>query len=224
MCNIKYVVTHDVLQCLNLTELKPDPQSDSPVEVEESTKSEMNVEGASYGIQSQAQEYSKQPTEDLPPEQSGPSGKTAETEGNKSELTLTEETSSRTTEVTANPSVTLPGQEQESDTWVNLNVDYKDRSGAMLYHPTMKMSFSDGSISYHAELEDLTVSGAVLDDPDEAPGSALSKLRSRMSNLKLTDAMASPNTSRRRSNAVAMQNKIRSQIRFRECQTKIILL
>ena len=142
--------------------------------------------------------------------------------GGELELATEATETSLSTEGTPHPSVTLPGE--ESDTWVNVNVDYKDRSGAMLYHPTMKMSFSDGSISYHAELEDLVVSGVVLEGSEYAPGSALSKLRNRMSNLALPDAIASPGTSRRRSNAVAMQNKIRSQIRYRECKTKIILL
>ena len=106
------------------------------------------------------------------------------------------------------PVLLPPGKEHESDAWVNLNVDYADQSGALSFHPTIKMSLSDGAISYSGEIEDLTVSAAVFDGAEEAPGSALSKLKNRMSNITLPDAMAAPGTSLRRSHAVAMQNKI----------------
>ena len=84
-----------------------------------------------------------------------------------------------------------------------------------LIHPNMKMSFSDGSISYHTDLDTVSINAGVGKDAL----STFSKLRGRMPRLELGFP-----SSRRQEAASILQNKIRSQLRFRECKSRIIQL
>ena len=97
-------------------------------------------------------------------------------------------------------------------------------SKSPLYHPCMKVSFSDGSIAYHGDLDDLDFGE---DDDIKIAGAGganpFSKLRVKMSNLQLP-TMPTPETKRKAAEQTALQNKLKSQLRFSQCKTRIILL
>jgi hypothetical protein len=118
------------------------------------------------------------------------------------------------------------GSEVNLDSWVNVDIKVdltasNQSSNVQVFHPCMRLSLSDGSLAYHSE-EMLNDS---LDDMDEEnsanQGSTLSKLRIRMSNLTLP---SSPQQRRRQALNTAQQNKKRSQLRFKGCKTRILLL
>lgn len=103
-----------------------------------------------------------------------------------------------------------------------------------LLHPSMKMSFSEGSIAtaFHTseisssyenididDLDDLDISAGHLSRP-----STFAKLRGKMTNLTIPTVIPSPGTKRRQAERASKQNRIRSQLRFQECKTRIILL
>ena len=113
-----------------------------------------------------------------------------------------------------------PSPSDIDEEWVN--VEYTDApQHSELFHPCMKMSLSDGSISYHNELEALALMEAAGDNANN-PG-AFSRFRVKMSNLALP-TIPSPQTKRRLMEQTALQNKMKSQLRFKECKTTIILL
>ena len=91
-----------------------------------------------------------------------------------------------------------------------------------LIHPSMKLSFSDTSIStmaHEMEQYDVDLKTAEL----AAGGSPFSRLRVKMSSLALP-TMSSPQTKRNAAQNTALQNKYISELRFKECKTRIILL
>ncbi|ELU14926.1 hypothetical protein CAPTEDRAFT_213692 [Capitella teleta] len=102
-----------------------------------------------------------------------------------------------------------------------------------LLHPSMKMSFSEGSIAtaFHTteigssyenidldDLDDLDLSEGHLSRP-----STFAKLRGKMPNLSIP-TMPSPGAKRKVAERASKQNRIKSQLRFQECKTRIILL
>ncbi len=108
------------------------------------------------------------------------------------------------------------------ETWVNL--EYSDASEfSELIHPCMKMSLSDGSISYNADIDALGLISSGELKIDSSNSGALSRFRVKMSNLALP-TIPSPQTRRRLQEQSALQNKVKSQVRFKECKTQIYLL
>lgn len=91
-----------------------------------------------------------------------------------------------------------------------------------MIHPSMKLSFSDTSLSttFH-EMEHLDVDLK----QSEATGltSPFSKLRVKMSNLAIPN-IVSGQSKRSQAQNLAMENKYLSELRFKECKTRIILL
>ena len=111
--------------------------------------------------------------------------------------------------------------------WVTVSVDDAALSHPgrqHLYHPCMKTSFSEGSLS---GLSPEFSSDLSSDSVDAA--SPLSRLRSKMSSLTggaSLGARARPENRQQSRQLVnfALQNRINSELRFREIRTKIILL
>jgi len=95
-----------------------------------------------------------------------------------------------------------------------------------LFHPCMKVSFSDGSLATYAtaDLDDLAAFEGDV-DPKVAGSvvSPFSKLRVKMSGLTLP-TIPSPQTKRRMAEQAAQHNKLKSQLRFSQCKTRILLL
>jgi hypothetical protein len=131
------------------------------------------------------------------------------------------------------------------ESWVNVNIKGNDGHGhgqgqvpghidgqgdekannMPLYHPCMKMSFSEGSIAstYHAEVEEMNIDLDELELECLTNVSPLSRLKVKMSSIALPN-MPSVQSKRRQAQRVARHNRLKSQLRFQECQTKIILL
>lgn len=98
-------------------------------------------------------------------------------------------------------------------------------------HSLLKISYSDGSLSNPlgtSDSENVTID-IDLDELDlfnSSPGqsgSALSKLRVKMANMTLP-VMAMPENRQKQLKEQARNNRLRSQLRFRELKTRIILL
>lgn len=94
-------------------------------------------------------------------------------------------------------------------------------------HSLLKISHSEGSLSSSLAVSQENVM-IDLDDLDlfdsQGPGgSALTKLRVKMANLALP-AMGMPENRHRQLREQAKNNKLRSQLRFRELKTRVILL
>ena len=100
------------------------------------------------------------------------------------------------------PMVSQPGPEQ---TWV-------DAAATHIYHPSMKMSFSEGSLATQLENQE---------NPNQASVNPFSKLKVKMSSLALPP---SPQTKRRLVNNAAKEKRQQSEQEFKECQSRIILL
>ena len=92
----------------------------------------------------------------------------------------------------------------------------------------MKVSFSDGTLSYNTD-EGLSYHNN--DDLDFDDGgqlanndtNAFSKFRNKMQNLQLP-TIPSPQTKRKMQEQNAAQNKMKSELRFSQCKTRIMLL
>ena len=91
-----------------------------------------------------------------------------------------------------------------------------------MIHPSMKLSFSDTSLSttFH-DMEQLDVD--LKQQESSSLTSSFSKLRVKMSSLAIP-TMSSTQTKRSQAQNLAMENKYMSELRFKECKTKIILL
>ncbi len=81
---------------------------------------------------------------------------------------------------------------------------------------------SDGSISYHQNLDDLTINLSE-DASSGQSSSAFSKLKVKMSSLALP-AMPSQQARRQAQEEMAADNRLKSQLQYRHLSTKVILL
>ena len=111
------------------------------------------------------------------------------------------------------------------DEHINISVDDATLSHPgqqHLHHPCMKTSFSEGSLSDFAP-------EFVEQETNDSVTSPLSRLRSKVSSLAVGTAMGARTRldnqaqSRQLVN-LALQNRVNSELRFREVRTKIILL
>ena len=132
---------------------------------------------------------------------------------------------------------------EEEESWVNVNIKEDgscakgqdeghspsqgddEAANVQLHHPCMKMSFSEGSIAatYHAEVEEMNIDLDELELDSLSHVSPLSRLKVKMSAIALPN-MPSPQSKRRHAQRVARHNRLKSQLRFQECQTKVLLL
>ena len=85
--------------------------------------------------------------------------------------------------------------------------------------------YSDGSISYHQNMDELTISLASEPaDANDGPSvSAFSKLKVKMSNLALP-TIPSQQAKRQAQEELVADNRLKSQLQYRNLDTNIILL
>ena len=128
---------------------------------------------------------------------------------------------------------TSPGEEQlaeEHESWISINIAKHTETQSQvevreakkqLHHSCMKMSFSEGSLAatYHTDVEEMTVDLDEFEMDDYPRVSALSRLKGKM-----MTSMPSPQGRSHHQERIARHNRMKSQLRFQECQTKILLL
>ena len=117
---------------------------------------------------------------------------------------------------------TLKHSHSDTDTWPEPATPDQQHS-MQLYHPCMKTSFSEGSLSaaFHVNAQEVTLTPS--DGKVDTEGSAFSRLRVKMSNLSLP-TIPSQTDKRTVLHNLGKANRLNSELRFEQLNTKIILL
>ena len=94
-----------------------------------------------------------------------------------------------------------------------------------LYHPCMKMSFSEGSLAaaFHPDLDEVSLEASDMQTDGDILASAFSKFRVKMSNFALP-SIPTQQSRQQQAKIMAKENRLKSELRFKNCKTRIILL